>query len=506
VPTIDDSTPPAVPAVAAAPAHIDAPVDVLDSGEAGGRAIRGGAMRAVGYGGVLALSLVAVPVMVRHLGVVDFGRYVSVTALVFVIGTFTEGGLTNLGIREYSVRTGAERERFQRNLAGIRLTLGSLAVLVAVAFTAATRPDPVLIGGAALAAVGLLLSTAQQTYAVPLYAQLRLGWITALELFKQAVLTALVVALVLAGAGLLAFFAAAVGSGGAVLLATFALVREDVSLRPRFDRDVWATLLRDVLPYALALAVGAIYFRIAIVLLPFIASDADTGIYSAAFRIVEVITAIPLLVVSTGFPILSRAARDDAARLRYALQRLFEVAVLLGAGMAVAIGIGAPVAIAVVAGSGFDDSIAVLRVLGVALLTSFLAATWSFALLSLREHRRLLQSNALAVVVTTAGVLLLEPLMGVIGAAVATVAGEAVLGLAYLASLTLPRRELLPHPAILVKAAVAAAVALTALLLPAPAAVQTILGLALYVAAAWLLRAVPPELLTALTAWRRGAE
>ena len=36
----------------------------------------------------------------------------------------------------------------------------------------------------------LFISLTQQTYAIPLSVKLRLGWITALELFKQFVLTA----------------------------------------------------------------------------------------------------------------------------------------------------------------------------------------------------------------------------------------------------------------------------------------------------------------------------
>ena len=88
----------------------DQPEDVLDSGEAGGRAIRGGALFTVTYVFGLLLSIASVPFMIRHLGVVDYGYYVSVSAVVFIIGGFTEAGLTNLGIREYSqLRAGGAR-------------------------------------------------------------------------------------------------------------------------------------------------------------------------------------------------------------------------------------------------------------------------------------------------------------------------------------------------------------------------------------------------------------
>ena len=56
-----------------------------------------------------------------------------------------------------------------------------------------------------------------------------------------------------------------------------------------------------------------------------VSTAVETGYFSASFRIVEVLIAVPAMLVTAAFPILARAARDDAARLRYALQKLFEV-------------------------------------------------------------------------------------------------------------------------------------------------------------------------------------
>ena len=106
----------------------DQPEDVLDSGEAGGRAIRGGALFTGTYVIGLLLSIASVPFMIRHLGVVDYGYYVAVSAIVFIIGGFTEAGLTNLGIREYSQLRPGEREPFLRNLVGLRLVLTTFGV------------------------------------------------------------------------------------------------------------------------------------------------------------------------------------------------------------------------------------------------------------------------------------------------------------------------------------------------------------------------------------------
>jgi len=80
---------------AMAPANTPVADDPYAVGEAGGRVIRGGSLRVAGaLTGVLA-GAVSAPLVVRHLGPTDFGRYLTVTAVIFVITALTEGGLAN---------------------------------------------------------------------------------------------------------------------------------------------------------------------------------------------------------------------------------------------------------------------------------------------------------------------------------------------------------------------------------------------------------------------------
>ena len=97
---------------------------------------------------------------------------------------FTEAGLTNLGIREYSQLRPGEREPFLRNLIGLRLVLTTFGVVVATALTAVTGSPGIVVGGVAITGFGLLVQLTQQTYTVPLNAQLRMGWISILGVIR----------------------------------------------------------------------------------------------------------------------------------------------------------------------------------------------------------------------------------------------------------------------------------------------------------------------------------
>jgi O-antigen/teichoic acid export membrane protein len=301
------------------------------------------------------------------------------------------------------------------------------------------------------------------------------------------------------GAGLVPFFWAGVAAAMATIAATVLLVRGEAELRPSFDLETWRQMLRETLPYAVAVAVGLIYFRIAVVLMSYVSTGTQTGYFSAAFRIAEAIAVVPWIIVSSGFPILARAARDDESRLVYALQRLFEVSTALGAWIALCICVGAPFAIEVVAGPKFEESVDILRIQGLGLVTAFLVATWLFALLSLKLFRQLLVANAIAAVVSVAGTLALAPGLGGKGAAIATVAAEASLALGCLVAMRRARRALSPRIAVIPKviAAVAAGLA-PALLIDVHPVIEVVLSSIAYFAVLLALRGLPYELFNAL--------
>ena len=62
-------------AVTAGPGETTTTHDVLADSTAGAKAIRGGALRVVGYGAGMVLTAVTSVALLRYLGVDDFGRY-----------------------------------------------------------------------------------------------------------------------------------------------------------------------------------------------------------------------------------------------------------------------------------------------------------------------------------------------------------------------------------------------------------------------------------------------
>ncbi len=474
--------------------------DPLAAGEAGGKVIRGGGLRAAAHVAGVVGGVVSAPLVVRHLGVEGYGRLALVGSILFVATALTEGGLANVAARQYAVGNPAERRELIGALLGLRVALTAISAAGAIAFGLAAGYDGVVMGGIALACVAMFANSQWGAFHTVLVAQLRLSAVAALEIVRALATTALFLALVLAGTGLGGFYAVAPAVALVLLLAAAALVRREVPLLPRFDLLRWRSLLRETALYAAATALGAIYFQVALVTTSLLTSQYETGLYAIAFRIVELANGVPWLLAGSVFPVLAHAAARDEQRLRYATSRVTEAALIAGGAFAVVIALGARFGIDVIAGAEGRESVQVLQIMSASVMGTFLVAAWGFVLLARERYRALVLANAAAFGLAVLASVVLVPALGARGAGAVTVVLELALagmyGIAIAGDLPglRPGVALLPRLALALGAAFAAGLPLL-LVHPVPAVIA---GIAAYVAALHALRAIPPELFDAV--------
>jgi O-antigen/teichoic acid export membrane protein len=523
-------------------------------------AIRGGAIRVLGYLTGVLVSLGSAAVLVRHLGIARFGNYVTVVSLVALVGGVSEAGIAVYGIREFAAREGAERRAMLADLLGMRVALTLIGIAGAAAFAAVAGYRGVLVLGVAVAGVGLLAQVVAEVASIPLQSTLRLGRLAAIDLIRRVLALVLIALLAAAGAGLLPFFAVSVVAGAVALAILLGMVRADFTLRPAFDWSRWRALFAETLPFALAVSVGAIYFYITVVLMSVIASEHQTGLFATSFRVIQVALAVPALVLTAIFPLLARPgirgkaevlqgaadlregdadghasetdvrAREADARAREAdvgareadareraadagehgagvgaretelsarVGRVFDVAVIVGIWMSLAMALGASFIVEVLAGSRGHDAAPVLRIQGLVLTAAFVSASAMFGLLALRRYRPMLIVSSCALALDVALGLLLVPALGARGGAVADVITEMAVASALTLTLirALPRQTL--RAAVLGPVAASAALASAAWLLPVGAVARALLASVVYFGLLLLLGAIPEDVLRA---------
>lgn len=477
--------------------------DLLDTSDAGPAALRGGALRSAGYAAGLLLSLASAPLLIRHLGQADFGKYVTVASVVTIVAGFTEAGLATIAVRDHSTLRGAARDRALADAIGLRITLSAVAILLAAAFSTVAGYGSLLVAGTVLAGVGTLLQSIQWLLTVPLQGRLRFGLLTIIDLARQVLTVAMLVLLVVVDASLLAFFAVPIAAGVVVVAMTVLVVRGLAPLRPRFDAGAWWPLVRDTFPFAIAIALNAAYLRVAVIVMSLLATEVQTGYFSTSFRVVEVLIGVPALVIGAAFPILSRSVVDDPGRFNQATTRVFELAVIVGAVSSVCIGLGAGFAVEVLGGSQAEPAADVLRIQSMVMIVTFVSVACSYPLLSLRRNRDLMVANGVAFSMNLLLCLVLVQLFDAQGAAVAAVAAETVLATTLVLMLRRAAPDLRLPISILPVCLLASAVAVGgATLLGGPDVVSVAVGGTLFVAVISLLGRFPPEVLHAVRASR----
>src|SRR5436305_11349991 len=355
--------------------------DILTSADAGGRVIRGSALRAgAGVAGSL-VGVVTAALLLRHLGVAESGRYVTVTSLLAIAVAVADIGLNVSGSRWLALRAPQARAELVANILGQRLLIMPACLLVILAFSLIAGYPGRMVAGVLLAGGGFLIVALANALLLGLTVELRNAGLALLDFLKQAVTLVGVAALVALGAHLTPFFAVQILVGLTVAALVPLLAGRAAMLAPRFDRAQQSLLLRSAFPLAAALVLGQLYFRLVIVLMSLISSPRETGYFGASLRAIEAPVSVSILVAGVAVPLLSAAARDDRARLRYAIDGLSSGAVIAGALVVlVTVRAGVPV-MELIGGHAFRAAGGVLRIQVGVLLFTALYQVWTASLL-----------------------------------------------------------------------------------------------------------------------------
>jgi O-antigen/teichoic acid export membrane protein len=480
---------------------------VLADAHVSKRVVRGGGMRMGAFAVVNLMGALGSVVLLRHLGVVDYGRYGTVISLMAIASGIADAGLTVTGSRELALLApGPGRRALLGAILGIRIALSTAFVFVGLAVGIAAGYDSQMLVGVVLVGVGAVLIAAQATVLLPLVVSMRNGRVAISDLVKQAILLVGIAVLALAGSGIVGFFALQVAIGlGALALVPILGQREDLT-GPRWSLREWRDVARTALPIASALVLTVVYVRLLVVMTSIISDDVQTGLFVTSARIMEMLGGIPLLISGVVLPVAAVAARDDRGRLGYVLGRTTEISLLLGSLIALVLVLGARPVTIVLGGSAFAEAAPVVRTQAPAIVTIFLVQSWITFLIADGHQRDLVRCVALGLIALVVAGLGLIPAYGAKGAAGAAVCADVVYASAiYIAIRHLPGRPAPLHLGFCARLVVSIAVALGAGVASGlPDALAATLAAVIFAGLAVTLRMVPIDVYTAIPRpWRR---
>lgn len=183
-------------------------------------------------------------------------------------------------------------------------------------------------------------------------------------------------------------------------------------------------IIRSAWPFAVASALGLLLTNMDILIISWMRSAAEVGIYSAAIRIIQTIYLVPGIFQISTLPIFSRLAIHDNAKLRVALERTISVLFLIAIPMTIGgIVLGSEV-IFLVFGPEFMSGSLAFKILMVTMLVDFPGSIIGNAIFAYGHQKSLIITTAIAGILNVALDLLLIPRFGMTGSAVGTLIAQ----------------------------------------------------------------------------------
>ena len=169
----------------------------------------------------------------------------------------------------------------------------------------------------------------------------------------------------------------------------------------------------------------AIFAQTDKIMLKLMVGNAETGIYSAAYTCAMMANFVFAAIIDSMRPdIFNAKKQQDQQLFESRMSELYSVLVYFSVVMCIAITLLSPIVIKVMCGDGYAPSIDVLRVVVWMTVFSYIGSTNSIWILSENKQKYLLIVNLSAALLNIVLNYILIPLIGAIGAAVASVATQ----------------------------------------------------------------------------------
>jgi O-antigen/teichoic acid export membrane protein len=378
----------------------------------------GGKMLATIFG------VLTVVVLTRYLGTTGYGQLTIILSFISIFAVVVDFGLTLTTVQLISEKK-ADEEKLLGNLLSIRIISAVLFLSLAPVAALLFPYDEVVKIGIAVGAISYLFGTTASMLIGIFQKRLIIGRAVIAELINRA--------LVLVGA----FLAPHIGlslegimwlfviGNAAQLATTLYFSKKFVKLRFQFHLQTWKTIISRSWPIGASIFFNLIYLRGDILFLSLYRSDAEIGIYGAAYKVIDVITVVPVMYMGLILPILVTAwSAKKISTFKQTLQEAFDFFSILAIPLVFGtIALGTPV-MKLIAGEAFAESGRVLAILGPAASIVFFGALFGHAIVGVNKQKPMTLGYALVAAITIAGYVLFIPEYGIWAAAWWTLIAE----------------------------------------------------------------------------------
>lgn len=375
------------------------------------------------------LGLVSIALMTRYLPTEQFGWYSTAISFLQFAGILTDFGLIPVTAQMLSDPK-FDRSRLLSTLFTFRFITAVICFVITPCLALFFPYPKEVIIAIFLSAISFV-SVALNQICIGYYQSTLRTYIHALGEFSGRV--TLVIGLILLihfGAGFLPIMAVLVLANlvftAVMLIDTFRHER----IRFLYDRLLGKEIVTRMWPIALSITCNVVYLRGDALLLPFFRSQTEVAYYSAAYRVLDIVSQTGMLLMGLLLPLMASAwATNNKGAFRLWYQRAFDLMMMAGLPICLATIFLSGEIIQTVASEKYAASGPALAVLGGAMFAVYMGAVFGHTAVAIGKQKATIWIYLSNAVITLIGYLIFIPRYGMMGAAALSTFSEIYAGL-----------------------------------------------------------------------------
>jgi PST family polysaccharide transporter len=254
------------------------------------------------------------------------------------------------------------------------------------------------------------------------------------------------------------------GTGVGMVATIYALRNKFKSVFKNFAPSIIGFILKSAWPIAISSFLGLLLTNTDVLIIAWLRSVEDVGLYSAALRVVQLMYILPAIIINSILPVLSRLARRDDGKFRMILERIISISFLIAIPAAAGgVLLGSQI-ISFLFGKSYLPATISFQLLIATIVVDFSATILTSAIFAYDAQKKLIIYSALGGILNVIFDLLFIPIMGIAGSGLATLLAQ-IISNAYLwrTMNKLNYFSILPHLKKIVAASIGMALVILAL-------------------------------------------
>lgn len=278
----------------------------------------------------LAVTLVSIKLLTNYLGAAGVGKYNTITTYINFFIVIADLGFFAVTVREISQHPEKEK-KILSNVMFLRLISAIIACIISVSIVFFTKYDNDIKIGTLIAAGFLFFNLLASVYDMVLQYRLKMQWSALAELLSR-IISVIALAVIIRYHGNFYWVASTIALWG-IFIFVFKWIFSSRYVRfgLTFDKQVAAWIFPMAWPLGIIFIVNNLYFKIDTLLLFGIKGATAAGIYTVAYKVLDVIAFIGSYFSSALKPAISQNIASNKPFVADLIRKSFLIMVMAAA-------------------------------------------------------------------------------------------------------------------------------------------------------------------------------